>query len=242
MKGIHQIEWEAHRREAGTRTFPKSLPAGIIPLQPRKAKTSGLSSAVFGYLPYWERTTAPPYFRYELLSHIALFDFSVSTDGKISAFPPGWPGDWTATMNNAHANGVKVIMCVVEFNNDDIHALLNSSTASQTFYEEVASVIRDYHLDGVNIDFEGLHTADRGDPVNHFMQGLRDHLHTNIGPEQEISFAGPAVNWSGWDLPGLAEAVITFSSWATITGGAVPPPPAPARPLKVQLTIWYRPL
>ncbi len=230
FKGIHQLQREAHPREAGTYALNKYLAADVIPLQKRESESSGLSHTVFGYLPYWERNSAPEYFDYDVLSHIALFDFSISTDGRITGVPAGWPGDWINTMNNAHANGVKLIMCVVEFNNDNISALINSRTASQTFYEEVEAMINTYNLDGVNIDFEGLHTSDRGDSINNFMQGLSDHIHSNAGPEQEISFAGPAVNWSSWDLPGLTEAcdyvfIMGYNYWwsgSSTTGPCAP--------------------
>ncbi|MFA7629156.1 MAG: glycosyl hydrolase family 18 protein [Candidatus Neomarinimicrobiota bacterium] len=202
-KGIHQIEWEAHRNDPGHTYFAKPAAVSVDPLQPRDP---ALTHAVFGYLPDWNRNTAPQYFDYDVLTHIALFDFTVSTNGIISGYPAGWPNDWINTMNTAHAHGVKLIMCVVEFNADDIHALINSSSASQTFYAEVASIIRQYDLDGVNIDFEAPKTADRGAPMNNFVRGLTDYIHTEVGPEQEVSFAGPAVNWSGWDLRGLVNA------------------------------------
>lgn len=205
-KGMHQIEWEAHRNDAGHMYFEKSLAVSVDPLQARDPSHPGPTHAVFGYLPDWNRNTAPQYFDYDVLTHIALFDFTVSTNGNISGYPAGWPNDWITTMNTAHANGVKLIMCVVEFNADDINALINSGSASQNFYAQVASIIRQYNLDGVNIDFEGPRSEDRGARMNNFMRGLTDYIHTEIGPEQEISFAGPAVNWSGWDLPGLVNA------------------------------------
>jgi len=229
-KSIHQIEWEQHLNDPDQQLFYKNAAVAIDTLQDRDPGKPALSHAVFGYLPDWERSSAPPYFDYSILSHIALFDFTVSTSGNIIGYPAGWPGDWTNTMNKAHANGVKLIMCVVEFNDDDIHALINSSTASQNFYQNVASVINTYNLDGVNIDFEGPQIADRGTPMNNFMQGLSNYIKTNVGPEQEISFAGPAVNWSGWDLPGLVDAcdyvfIMGYAYWwngASTTGPCAP--------------------
>ncbi|MFA6617768.1 MAG: glycosyl hydrolase family 18 protein [Candidatus Neomarinimicrobiota bacterium] len=229
FKGIHQIEWEKYSHEENI-FFCKNAPVNINPLKARDTSGAYLSHAVFGYLPYWKRNSAPNYFQYDLLSHIALFDFSVSTNGDISSYPSGWPNDWTAMMNTAHENGVKLIMCVVEFDNDKIHALINDTTASQNFYQNVSSIIKNYDLDGVNIDFEGLHVSDRSAPINNFMQKLSDHIKTQVGPEQEISFAGPAVNWSGWDLPGLVDAcdyvfIMGYNYWwsgSSTTGPCAP--------------------
>jgi spore germination protein YaaH len=229
-KGIHQIEWEAHLQDEELPILNKSMAVTVDPLKDRDPNGPVLTHAVFGYLPDWKISSAPAYFDYSVLSHIALFDFTVTTAGNITGFPSGWPSNWTTMMNIAHANGVKLIMCVVEFNDDDIHALINDTIASNNFYQNVASIINTYNLDGVNIDFEGPQTADRGAPMNNFMQKLTTYIKTNIGPEQEISFAGPAVNWSGWDLPGLVDAcdyvfIMGYAYWwngASTTGPSAP--------------------
>ena len=59
---------------------------------------------------------------------------------------------------------------------------------------------------------------------------LTDYIKTNVGPEQEISFAGPAVNWSGWDLPGLVDAcdyvfIMGYAYW--YNGSSTTGPNAP---------------
>ncbi|MEA1986729.1 MAG: glycosyl hydrolase family 18 protein, partial [Candidatus Marinimicrobia bacterium] len=179
-------------------------------------------------LPDWKYSSAEQYLQYDLLSHIACFDFTVSAvDGSIGN-PSGWP--WTSIINDAHTNGVKMIMCVVEFNNDDIHTIITDSTVKSNFIKNVESKINTYNLDGVNIDFEGLHSNDRANNINPFMGELTDYIHTNIGNEQEVSFAGPAVNWESWDLPGLADscdyifvmAYDYFGSWSATAGPTSP--------------------
>lgn len=229
FKSIHQLEWEEHLNDENT-FLSKNASVNIDPLTARDSSVAYLSHAVFGYLPDWKRNSAPNYFQYELLSHIALFDFTVSPSGDIIGTPAGWPNDWVEMMNKAHANGVKLIMCVVEFNDDDIHALINDTTASQNFYQNVATIIEDYNLDGVNIDFEGPKTSDRGAPMNRFMRDLTQYIKMEVGPEQEISFAGPSVNWSGWDLPGLVDAcdyvfIMGYAYWwsgSSTTGPSAP--------------------
>ncbi len=230
FKSIHQIEWEEHQNDAKQQVFYKNSAVAVDPLQERDPGGPQLTHAVFGYLPDWKYVSAPPYFDYSVLSHIAMFDFIVDTQGNITSYPSGWPDRWLTMMNTAHANGVKLIMCVVEFDDQDIHTLINSTTASNNFYQNVATILTTYNLDGVNIDFEGPQTADRGAPMNSFMQGLTNYIKTNVGSEQEISFAGPAVNWSGWDLPGLVDAcdyvfIMGYAYWwngASTTGPSAP--------------------
>ncbi|MFA6597758.1 MAG: glycosyl hydrolase family 18 protein [Ignavibacteriaceae bacterium] len=171
----------------------------IIPLQFKK---SSLTASVFGYLPSWEYPTAKNYLRYDLLTHIALFDFAADSLGNLDN-PPYWP--WTDVIDKAHQNGVKVILCTTNFEASQMRQLLNSASAKQNLFTNLKNKVIKYKLDGVNIDFEEYYSADRGDLLNNFMKGLTDSLHAAI-PNCEVSFAGPAVNWSGWKLAGLANA------------------------------------
>jgi len=213
-----EIYGAAHQRESIIE------PAEIIPLQFDKAARTGKS--VFGFLPYWEYPGTMDNIRWDLMTHVAAFDFQVDSLGNISN-PSGWP--WNTMINNAHANGVKVIMTAVNFDASEIHYLITSSGAKQNFFAKVTAKINAYQLDGINIDFEGLNTADRGSVINGFMTDLTNYIHTNH-PGKEVSFAGPAVNWSGWNLPGLAAAcdyifIMGYDfagSWSTVTA-----PPAP---------------
>lgn len=227
-KSIHQIEWENHKNDAKVLRKQESA-KDIIPLNKTVAEQKSLSSAVFGYLPYWVYNDPPLYFQFDLLTHIALFDFSVNSATGAIGNPPNWP--WTDLINAAHSNGVKVIMCVVEFDNDNIHTIITNQTVKNNFFEKVKGKIETYNLDGINIDFEGLHSSDRSNNINTFMVELTDYVHSNFVDEYtEVSFAAPAVNWGGWNLPGLAAACDYlfimgydfWGSWSTTAGPSSP--------------------
>ncbi len=197
----------------------------IIPLNTEKVK--GLNKAVFGYLPYWEYSNGAQYtLKYDLLTHIACFDFAASTTGALSN-PSGWP--WTALINTAHSKGVKIIMCVTNFTGSEIHTILTTQSVKETFFQNVVSKIQTYNMDGVNIDFEALLTADRGTVINNFMTELTNYVHAQL-PGKEVSFAGPAVNWSGWNFAGLANSCDYifimgydfFGSWSSTSGPSAP--------------------
>ncbi len=198
---------------------------GILPLQENTSKS--LTGAIFGYLPDWEYLNgAQNYFDYELLTHIACFDFAATTTGSIGN-PSSWP--WTTMINTAHNKGVKIIMCITNFDGDEIHTIITNSTVKATFFSNVVSKIQTYNMDGVNIDFESLNSADRGTIINTFMTDLTNYVHTNL-PGKEVSFAGPAVNWSGWNFSGLAASCDYifimgydfFGSWSTTSGPSAP--------------------
>jgi len=227
-KGIHQVEWEYYQ-QFKSEQVEKSPEINIEALDQSAASNRYLNKAVFGYLPYWERSSAPQYFQYNLLSHIAVFDWGTSPTGVLSN-PSGWPGDWSVMINNAHKYGVKVVMCVVEFDANDMHTLINSSSNKLSFINNIISEIRSYNLDGVNIDFEAPKTEDRGTVMNQFMSQLTDSVHSQLGEEYEVSFAGPAINWGGWNLAGLANAcdyifIMGYSFWGSWSSTAGPTAP-----------------
>ncbi|GAB1443685.1 hypothetical protein MASR2M39_25270 [Ignavibacteriales bacterium] len=221
-RSIHQSDLEYYK----TFQYEKGItePNEIIPLQ--FDKSAGNAKIVFGFLPYWEYPGALTWLRYDILTHISAFDFQIDSLGNVS-FPSGWP--WTNMINSAHQNGVKVIMTAVNFDASQIHWLITNTSAKQNFFAKVKATINQYSLDGVNIDFEGLNTADRGAVINGFMTELTNYIHTEL-PGKEVSFAGPAVNWSGWNLQGLAAScdyifIMGYDftgSWSTTTGATAP--------------------
>lgn len=223
-KSIHQLEAEIHENDPVMESLFDKDGKGIIPLQYDKSKTTGAS--IFGYLPDWEYQNAKTYLRYDILTHIAAFDFQVSTSGVVTN-PSYWP--WTDVINKAHLNGVKVILCVTNFTGSQIHTIITDQTVKQNFFNNVLSKMNQYQLDGINIDFESLNVADRGDVINGFMTDLTAFI-KGTKPEAEISFAGPAVNWSGWKLQGLANSCDYifimgydfYGSWSTQTGPSAP--------------------
>ncbi|MCB9250345.1 MAG: hypothetical protein H6613_18235 [Ignavibacteriales bacterium] len=193
-KSIHALDREAHKYMLLEKSARENVSEKIVPLN--KNVTKNLSKSVFGYLPYWEYANrADENFDFELLTHIALFDFQASSTGAISEpVNPTWP--WTDLINKAHNSGTKVIMVVTNFDGNSIHSIITSPTPRWIFMNRVKSLIKENSFDGVNIDFESLNTADRGDLINEFMQELSDTVH-NISPDLEVSYAAPAVNWGG---------------------------------------------
>ncbi len=207
VKGIHQEQREEFERDDKiVSKFDKSG-KGISALQKNQAKA--LSKIVFGFLPDWEYNDgAHNNLHYDLLSHLAVFNFLASSTGNLSN-PSNWP--WTDVINASHTNGVKVILTVTNFGGSTsaaevAHTLMTNTTAKNNLFSQIKSKITTYQLDGVNIDFEGMNEDDRGDIVNNFMADLTSYIHTEL-PGKEVSFDGPAVNWSGWKLDGLTQSV-----------------------------------
>lgn len=223
-RSIHFQQWLEHQTldKAPSEFDPSG--SDIRPLKTETADT--LLRKVFGYLPDWLYKGARDDLQYDLLSHIAAFDFVVSPDGSLGN-PAYWP--WSDVINAAHDHGVKVILTAVNFDADEIRTLLTNATAKSNFFNNAKNKIRTYALDGINIDFEGLHSDDRGSLLNGFMADLTAYMHSEI-PGSEVSFAGPSVNWGGWDLSGLAAScdyifIMGYSfygSWSSTSGPCAP--------------------
>lgn len=184
------------------------------------------TSTVMGYLPYWEYPDAMEHLQFDILSHIAVFDFEVNSDGTLDN-PPNWP--WIDLINTSHENGVRVILTATNFSSSQIHNILTNESIKSTFFNEVLNSLQQFQLDGINIDFENLSSNDRGEILNKFMFDLTEYLH-NTNPDYEISFAAPPINWGGWDFYGLANSCDYlfimgynfYGSWSNTSGACAP--------------------
>lgn len=197
--------------------FP--TPRGVAP--PTRCRT------VFGFLPYWQSASN---IQWNVLSHVACFDIDVGEQGQV-VNARGWP--WTATINTARQNNVKVILTVSNFSPTEIAALLGSPTARQALFTNLANLIRST-ADGIVIDFEGTNTPAWQSQMTQFVIDMRAALNAQLAPATpEIWVATPAVNWagsSGWNFAALAQAADGlfimgydfYGSWSSTSGPSSP--------------------
>ncbi len=224
-KGIHwEQSIEFPKEDFTLKSFYQN--DDIIDLQEDPEK---LKKIVFGFLPYWEYSRgANNNMRYQLLSHIALFDFSLDASGNLEN-PSGWP--WVDVINAAHAAGTKAVIAITNFGLDDnqMQLLFSDSAIKYNLFNSIEQIVTDNKIDGVNIDFEGLKSNIRGESLNNFMLELRNYIDAEI-PGTELSFDGPSVDWGGWDLNGLTAIVDHIfimaynyhGSWSSSTGPVSP--------------------
>jgi uncharacterized protein (TIGR03382 family) len=151
---------------------------------------------VYGYLPYWTVDVAEV--PWEHLTHLAIFNVSLNSDGTLSD-----TSRWTSVAAEAVAlgreTGVKVHVCITSFDSDEMSAVLASADRRATTIEALGQLVDAYGADGVNVDFEGLPSSRKADMVTF----IRD-LKARVG---EVVLATPAVDWSGaWDYSELAAS------------------------------------
>jgi spore germination protein YaaH len=224
-KSIHQRD-KKQNEFFSDHQIPNDISEKII-ISFNKNITNSLTKSVFGFLPYWEYPTAKKNLRYDLLTHIAVFDFASDSSGNIS-YPIGWP--WTDVINAAHFSSIKIIMCVTCFNKNKIRSIISDSTNKRNFFNNVKRIIQHYDLDGVNIDFENMYSSDEGTPINNFMNELKVYININL-PDKEISIDVPPINWSShWNLLGLTNSCDYifimgydfYGDWSETTGPSSP--------------------
>ena len=221
VRSVHQVELEAHRDTPTSPWLIADRDTKLLPLQPRAGGTRPCAT-VFGYLPYWSSSA---HLRYDLLTHLACFSVEVNSNGTLGS-DHGWP--WTAVINDAHAHGVKVILVATLFNDDAIYTLITNPTYKSNFFTNIKAKMLEGDADGLNIDFEGGGSSWKP-YINGFMADLTAYLHAEL-PGSEVTFAGPAVNWGGWDLEGLAESCdgifimgyAFWGSWSSTSGPNAP--------------------
>lgn len=193
---IHQLELEAHRGEPlAERLAPPP------PTAPRRA----LDRVVYGYYPFWVADLAR--IRWSALTHLAWFSIEIDARGAITA-AHGWPD--RATVDAAHAAGVRVDLTFTLFSGADILALTRDAQRRATTIAMMIDRMEAGGADGISIDFEGLIDGTR-DHFTTFIRELREALDAAGHSDAQISIAGPSVNWAGsdglpeFDLPALLE-------------------------------------
>ncbi len=215
---IHQIEYERHRGQKPVYIFEPSIP--VSSLQKRSLKPN---REIFGYLPYW---VSGRYIRWSHITTLAYFGLEFDSRGNI-VNSHGWPA--TSLVNQAHANGVRVVVVAINFNPDDLHSLLTNRDRGDTFIANLITAVKNGNGDGVNIDFELPYASDR-DSLTAFMTRLAERCRTEI-PGSHVSIATPAVNWSNrFDYQGLANVcdalmIMAYGYWwnGSSTAGPVSP-------------------
>ncbi|MGM0578662.1 MAG: glycosyl hydrolase family 18 protein [Myxococcota bacterium] len=150
---------------------------------------------VYGYLPYWEMGYEVPH--WELLTTVAWF--AVGLDGRGEAVEwNGWGGAGAGDLvAEAHAHGVRAVVTVTLFDGEAIGALLADPERRARAVETCLTLLAVHEADGINVDFEFVPKAARDDFVA-FMSELKTAVDGAVDDgEGHVTFAGPAVDWSG---------------------------------------------
>jgi len=192
----------------GTPT-PLPTPAG----PPRVRALAGRE--VFGFLPYWKLGQPTTNLDLRQLTTIAYFGVEAHQDGhlirlsKAGAVPPGWAGfesqPFADMLTAAHAAHVRVVLTIQRFawtpgQSRRTVKLLQNPAARASLVQDIAGVVKDRGIDGINLDWEPVPAAVRDDFTT-FVRELRaalDGVHAGLELTFDLTTA-----LGSYDLPAL---------------------------------------
>ena len=164
-----------------------------------------MQKRVYGWHPYWNGST---YLNYDWtrLTDFCYFDYSVNASSGANT-NPSFAWSTSAAVTAAINNGVNAHICATLFSS---HATFwANSSAQQTLITNLINLVQSRGGKGVNIDFEGMGSADKV-PFTNFMNNLCTQMHSAV-PGSEVSVALYAVDWSNtFDLAVLNQFVDYF--------------------------------
>ena len=101
-----------------------------------------------------------------------------------------------AYVNWAHENGYQVWPMFTNSNMSETSKMLSDYKSRQTVINQIINYIKQYNLDGINIDFEGMYEADK-DNFSRFLIEIRPRLN-EIGAVLSVDVTAPdgAPEWS----------------------------------------------
>jgi spore germination protein YaaH len=194
---------------------PASTPMPTLVGPPRVRALS--DREVFGFLPYWKLGKPTTNLDLHQLTTIAYFGAEAHQDGhlirltKAGTAPSGWAGfesrSFADTLKAARAAHVRLVLTVQRFAWTPGQArrtvkLLQNAAARASLVRDIAAVVRDRGIDGVNLDWEPVPTAVRDDFTT-FVRELRaglDAVHAGLQLTFDLTTA-----IGSYDLPALTS-------------------------------------
>ena len=191
----------------------------LVPAEPTVAPSptpEPLDTEVFGFLPYWSlEAAAEPTIDTDLVDTVGWFGVEANGDGRLvrekpdGGVPPGWEGfesdAYRALQERLQAEGVDVVLVVQRFGWTDGTAertarLLEEQESRERLANQIADLVADRGLDGVNLDIEPIpeRLADEYVELVRTVRTALDEVDPELGLTLEVH---PSL--VGYDLAGL---------------------------------------
>jgi chitinase len=139
---------------------------------------------ITGYYPGYRQTYLPPSaIDFTALTHIIHFSIIPNSDGSLDAASNGiTPSGSAALISQAHAAGVKVLLCVGGASSETAFQGATSPANLATFINNLTNFAGSYSYDGLDIDWEPLPSTDFQQYTN-FINSLRAALNILSSPK-----------------------------------------------------------
>lgn len=234
---IHQLEDLSHKNdkitlEPSLRSYtPGQTIAAMNPTSYVPPVNTNLNKNVFGFAPYWNFALYTQQYQWDKLSTIGFFSLTCGDSGEWYYDDAGWNTWNSATMDSviatAHANGVKVVPVVKNFDRYSIRRLVDYydecdtdpvNCPRQFLIRRILDQVNNKNVDGVNVDFEyfGSQTYPVDDKLRadfvSFMDELADRVHAaRPGSQVSIDSIASAGNWyTAYDVAGFGASSVDY--------------------------------
>ena len=208
---------------------PTPVPIG----SPDSPMSRHLSRDVYGYLPYWEMSSATlDYLDWNALSVISLFSVTWTGTGTLDPTQPGYRAITgsvgKAAIATAKARGVRVELCFTSFGLTKNETLFGDPARQAVVIAELRAFVRAIGAEGVNVDVESL-SGIWFDEYGAFLANLRAALRLD-NPTATVSVATNANNSGAQMAKRAADAAadrIFIMGYAYRSGSSSPGAIAP---------------
>jgi len=182
---------------------------------------------VIGFLPYWNLNSAQ--IQYHLLDYICYFGVGINFDGSIKKLDDpnleiGWlklrSDELKTIFETADKQEVGRMIAFTAFNNEVIDTIIGSPMSQKKAIESIISIVREYELDAVNIDFEyngGYPINSNPDDYVNFIKKLREEFGIQGMNDKIITvdlYANAFMNNSLYNAGKLSQ----YADWLVLMG------------------------
>jgi chitinase len=170
---------------------------------------AGAALWITGYYPGYHQSYLPPSeIDFTVVTHVVHFSLMPNTDGSLNPSPNGiTPPYSTDLVSTAHAAGRKVLICVGGGSSGPGFQGATAPTSLAVFVANLTNFMGAYSYDGIDIDWEPVHTTDFNQYTN-FIKSLRSALDA-FSPQKLLTVAAAPYPPSG-------EAATQYAMYAGI--------------------------
>ena len=210
-------------------SIPKKLSNSTIisPLQKENLVSTDVKPAlnlenkeVIGFLPSWT-VAANGKVNIDKLTQLIYFGLGVAENGEIVKYDDNnnqvleWhyfnSDKFTTLRKEAEKNNIRVLIAFKMFDNETTDNLISSSSSTDRFIKNVISLLKQYDLDGINLDVEYFTDSDfpTARYLNTFLAKVTDALKKS-DPKYKVSIdvnATVILNDSAYDMVKIGEVV-----------------------------------
>jgi chitinase len=166
---------------------------------------------VVGYFPYYRNPASIPDVKFRMTNVVNYAFFTVTSTGALTL---NSPSTFTAVIAKAKANGAKVFMSI-NGATADFDAATNTASGRNTLIKNIMNNVRQYVLDGVDMDWEFPSAANAtASQFTALMKELSDSCH--LDKKYYLTAAITPGKYAGSFRDGVETAVFGYVDWFNV--------------------------